>query len=285
MPEGSYSFQIGSISCAVLSDGYFAYPTEWFFPNADPGRLHAAMESRRLPSHAVISPYTCLVIESGRHIVLVDTGAGESSRTTGAIRARLDMLGIRPRDVDTVILTHAHPDHVGGAVGANGRPIFCNARHIMAEAEFQFWSAARPDLSAMRVPHEVRSGIAHTARRCLDALRFQIETVDHECEVEPGIRVLPAPGHTPGHLALLIADGGHRLLNIGDAAVHPMHLEDPSLENGFDLSPGAAAAMRADLLHRAVSERMHVLAFHFPFPSVGRVANRPGGGWSWSPGW
>src|SRR4051794_8659810 len=106
MPEGSYAFQVGSVRCTVLSDGYYAYPTPWVFPNADADLLAAALDRRRLPHHAILSPYTCLLIESGRHVALVDTGAGDTTRTSGAILSRLEMAGIRPRDIDTVILTH-----------------------------------------------------------------------------------------------------------------------------------------------------------------------------------
>lgn len=285
MPEGSYAFQVGSVCCTVLSDGYFAYPTPWFFPNADPQRLAEALDRRRLPHHAILSPYTCLLIETGRHIALVDTGAGETSRTTGAILARLEVAGVRPRDVDTVILTHAHPDHVGGAVGSGGRPVFPNARHILSEYEWEFWTRPHPDLAGLRVPVDVKATIGRSARRAVDALRFQMETVDRETEVLPGVRVIPAPGHTPGHLALLIASGDDRLLSIGDAAVHPLHLEFPELENGFDLCPSTAGATRRELLERAAAERMRVMAFHFPFPSVGRIAPRQSGGWEWTPGW
>src|ERR1044071_7690382 len=98
MPEGSHHFQVGSIRCTVLSDGYYSYPTEWFFPNADPGTLQKALEGRGLPGQSVLSPYTCLLIETGRHVILVDTGAGTANRTTGAICARLEMAGVRPRD-------------------------------------------------------------------------------------------------------------------------------------------------------------------------------------------
>jgi glyoxylase-like metal-dependent hydrolase (beta-lactamase superfamily II) len=285
MPEGSYAFQVGSVCCTVLSDGYFAYPTPWFFPNADPSRLAEALDRRRLPHNAVLSPYTCLLIETGRHVALVDTGAGETSRTSGAIVARLGMAGIRPRDVDTVILTHAHPDHIGGAVGSGGRPLFPNARHIIGDAELEFWTGPHPDLTGLRVPGDVRATLGRVARRSIEALRFQIETLDSEREVLPGVHAIPAPGHTPGHLAVLIASGSDRLLSIGDAAVHPLHLEYPELENGFDLCSTTAGNTRASLLHRAASEQMRVMAFHFPFPSVGRIAPRTSGGWEWTPGW
>ena len=283
MPEGSYAFHIGSVFCTVLTDGYCAYPTPWFFPNADPEQLAAALDRRRLPHDNILSPYTCLLIESGREVVLVDTGGGAALPTTGAIVARLEMAGLRPRDIDTVILTHAHPDHIGGAVDAGGRPVFVNARHVISEGEVEFWMAAHPNLTALRVPEEAQSAMARTARNSLSKLKFQIEAVDKETEVIPGVRVIPAPGHTPGHLALLIASGGEGLLNLGDAAVHPLHLEYPELENGFDLCPVTAAATRQDLLERAVSEGMRVMAFHFPFPSVGRVSPRATGGFDWTP--
>jgi glyoxylase-like metal-dependent hydrolase (beta-lactamase superfamily II) len=287
MPAGSHRFQVGSISCTVLSDGYCSYPTHWLFPNADPEALRCALEARRLPHEAVLSPYTCLLIESGRHVVLVDAGAGESARTTGAMLARLEMEGIRPKDVDTVVLTHAHPDHIGGAVDGRAplaHPVFPNARHIVSESEIEFWMASRSLLRDLRLPDDLKHWMRLEARRCLNVLRYQLEPIEGEIEIVPGVRAVPAPGHTPGHLALLISSEGSRLLNLGDAAVHPLHLEHPDWENGFDVAPDAAAATRRALLDRAAAEDTLVMAFHFPFPSVGRIAARPQGGWAWTPG-
>jgi glyoxylase-like metal-dependent hydrolase (beta-lactamase superfamily II) len=122
------------------------------------------------------------------------------------------------------------------------------------------------------------------ARRCLGVLRHQIEPIDRETEVVPGVTAIPAPGHTPGHLAVLIASEGQQLLNLGDAAVHPLHLEQPSWQNGFDLAPDRALLTRRWLMDRAIADDMHLMAFHFPFPSVGRIAVN-NGGWLWTPGW
>jgi glyoxylase-like metal-dependent hydrolase (beta-lactamase superfamily II) len=285
MPEGSHRFQAGSVTCTVLADGYCSYPTPWFFPNADPDRLARALEERRQPTESILSPYTCLLIQTGRRVILVDTGAGESSATSGAIVARLEMEGVRPRDVDTVILTHAHPDHIGGAVDSRGRPAFPNARYVISELEYEYWTGARAGLCNPGLPEEMGNRMAAKARNCLDALRFQLEPVTPEVDIAPGVRTLAAPGHTPGHLAVLIASDGRKLLNIGDAAVHPLHLEHLEWENGFDLEAARAMATRRELLERAATEQMGVMAFHFPFPSVGRVTARPEGGWVWSPGW
>jgi glyoxylase-like metal-dependent hydrolase (beta-lactamase superfamily II) len=258
MPEGSHRFPVGSLWCTVLSDGYYAYPPAWFFPNAPPAELAEALDSLRLPHEQILTPYTCLLIETGRHVALIDTGAGMAFATTGAIQARLEMAGIRPRDVDTVVLTHAHPDHLGGAVDARGKPRFPNAVHYVAESEREFWTSGHPNLAGL--------------------------SVERAMEVIPGVHLLPAPGHTPGHLALLLDSGGQQLLNLGDAAAHPLHLRHPDWQNGFDLDAAQAAATRRALLERAATERMHVMAFHFPFPSVGRV-EKANTAWQWVPGW
>src|SRR3954468_5099678 len=183
MPEGSYRFQVGSISCTVLSDGYYSYPASWFFPNANPEDLYRELETRHLPQDSVLSPYTCLLIETGRHTVLVDTGAGEYSRSAGAIQGRLEVAGIRPKDVDTVIITHAHPDHIGGAIDLCGRPAFPNARYVLSETEWEFWTGARSDLSALQVPASAKESLQSMARRALGALRHQIEAVTNEVEI------------------------------------------------------------------------------------------------------
>jgi glyoxylase-like metal-dependent hydrolase (beta-lactamase superfamily II) len=287
MPAGSHRFQVGSISCTAVSDGYSSYPARWIFSNAEPEALDRALEARRLPHERVLSPYTCLLIETGRHVILVDAGAGESASTTGAVLARLEMEGIRPKDVDTVVFTHAHPEHIAGAVDSRtpiGRPVFPNARHLIAEAEIEFWMASRSLLRDLRLPDDLKDSMRSKARNCLNALRFKIEPVDGETEVVPGVTAIPAPGHTPGHLAIFISSGDQALLHLGDAALHPLHLEHPEWENDFDVAPDTAAATRRLLLERAAAGKIPVMAFHFPFPSVGRIAELPRGGWEWTPG-
>ena len=285
MPAGTCCFTVGAIRCTVLADGYTSYPPSWIFPNTGAEDLNWARHSRHMPLGEAISPYTCLLVESGREVLLVDTGAGCGGPTSGAIRARLEMAGLRPKDVDTVVLTHCHPDHIGGAVNACGRPAFPNARYVVAEAEAEFWLGPQRGLDRLRAPADVQRSMSKKARECLSALRFQLEPLDGECEIVPGVRAIPAPGHTPGHLALAIQSERRRLLNVGDAAFHPLHLERPDWENGLDLAPETALRTRRELMDRAVRENMHVMAFHFPFPCIGQVEVTAQGGWRWTPGW
>jgi glyoxylase-like metal-dependent hydrolase (beta-lactamase superfamily II) len=171
MPAGSHCFQVGSLRCTVLSDGYVANPTSWLFPNADETTLAGALQSRGLDGAQVISPYTCLLIETGREVILADAGLGDGSHTSGAILARLEVQGIRPQDVSTVIFTHAHPDHIGGAVDGRDpralRPTFPNARYVMAETEWDFRNSTSVDLRGLRVGEEARMAIRFIGRQCL----------------------------------------------------------------------------------------------------------------------
>lgn len=113
-------------------------------------------------------------------------------------------------------------------------------------------------------------------------LKGQLELVDHETEIVPRIQAIAAPGHTPGHMALAISSGGDQLLCISDAALHPIHLEQPEWYAAVDFAPEQVVATRRRLLNRAAAEKTLVLAFHFPFPGLGHVVQK-GDGWQWQP--
>jgi glyoxylase-like metal-dependent hydrolase (beta-lactamase superfamily II) len=272
MPE---TIRIGAVTCRILSDGGFQYLPGWVFSEPEPGAL---------PPEGMFVPYTCLLIDTGQHKVLVDTGAGNFAPTTGRMPAALEASGLRTEQIDTVILTHGHLDHIGGAVTGDGRPAFEKARYVMSRSEWAFWNAEQIDLSGIKLPEELHTALIATARRCLPPLRPRMEFIEGEGEIVPGVYALPAPGHTPGHLAVAITSGREQLLHLTDSVIHPLHLEHPEWGNPIDLAPDVAQATRQRLLDRAATEDALVTAMHFSSSRAGRVTRRAAGRWGWTPG-
>jgi glyoxylase-like metal-dependent hydrolase (beta-lactamase superfamily II) len=284
MPEETTrSFQIGDIQCIVVNDGTFSYPASWFFSNVPEERLEGELRLHGLQPDQVLSPYACLLIKAGNHKVLVDTGAANLAPTTGELLPRLQTEGLSPADIDTVVLTHGHPDHIGGTVDGEGKPAFPNARYVMWKDEWNFWTAEKIDLAGMNVPGEIKALLLDSARRALPPIKPQIDLLERETEIVPGVHAVSAPGHTPGHMALIISSGRSQLLVLADAVLHPMHLEHPDWQTVFDLAQDRAGETRRQLLDRAASDQAKVMAYHFPFPGLGQVVVRGERAWRWEP--
>jgi glyoxylase-like metal-dependent hydrolase (beta-lactamase superfamily II) len=210
---------------------------------------------------------------------LVDTGAGAMAPTTGKLLSNLQTAGIAPEDIDTVILTHGHPDHIGGVLDEAGQPAFPEARYVIGRQEWAFWTS-EPDLSHLQIPDHLRYSILEVARTKLPPLEGQLELVGPEVEIVNGIKAISTPGHTPGHLGLDIASGGERLLAISDVLLHPVHVVHPDWVAAIDYSPEQVVATRQHLLKRAAEEKALVFAYHFPFPGLGHVIQNDQG-WQW----
>ena len=277
-----YRFKVGTFECRAVSDGTHAYPyvPAWFV-NAPNERLEQVLREHNLDPEQYVSPYSCLVINAGQHRVLVDTGAGTMAPTAGKLILNLQGEGIAPEDIDTVILTHGHLDHIGGNTDNASKPAFPNARYVMWKDEWDFWTS-EPSLAELDVPEHIKEELLTFARNNLPPIQGQLVLVDHETEIVPGIRAVAAPGHTPGHMAVAISSGSEQLVCISDAALHPIHLEHPDWYAIFDFAPEQTVTTRRQLLNRAAAEKALVHAFHFPFPGLGHVVQK-GEGWQWQP--
>jgi glyoxylase-like metal-dependent hydrolase (beta-lactamase superfamily II) len=273
MTTAGYHFSLGTFECIAICDGAFTYPASTLFVNADRTKLERALRAFHLPVHQVTTSYTCLVILAGRHRVLVDTGMGRLVPNAGQLLARLLAVGVSPLDIDTVILSHGHPDQIGGATDGAGKVSFPHARYVMSRAEWEFWTSE----TSLATLEEL---LVTCARTHLPPLRGQIDLVDHDDNILSGIRAVLAPGHTPGHMALDIASGTERLLYSADAAVHALHLAHPGWYPSSDLRPDQAVASRRTLFDRAAGAADLVLCYHFPFPGLGYV-RRKRTGWRW----
>ena len=282
MSDGVFPFQIGNFECIAINDGTFVYTDESFFINAPKKRMDQVLREHNIQSGEITTPWPSLFINTGKHKVLVDTGAGAGTvPSAGKLLAKLKNEGIEVKDIDTVILTHGHPDHIGGTLDTRGKPAFPNARYVMLKDEWDFWMS-EPNFMHLKLVDELKQFILMSARKNLPPIQEQLVLIDHETEILPGIVAIAAPGHTPGHMALAISSGGEQLLHISDTVLYPIHMEQPDWYPAFDFAPEQASVTKHKLLNRAAAEKVMVFAFHFPFPCLGYVIEK-GKGWQWQP--
>jgi glyoxylase-like metal-dependent hydrolase (beta-lactamase superfamily II) len=180
-------------------------------------------------------PYTPLLVDTGTHRILIDTGAGPLAPSTGHLEESLSRAGFQASDIDVVVLSHAHPDHIGGLAREDGTIRFPNARVLMSQREYDFWHSVdlRSRLgsgSVYRSP-ELESLMGGWIDRYLPPVRDRLEWLAGEAEIALGIVAIDAPGHTPGHLAIAISSGYRVAVVCGRRIAYA----EPGCPSGLDL--------------------------------------------------
>lgn len=274
-------FRLGDFEIVVVSDGTRSYRIEAsFIRNATVDEINAALNAGGLTPGTMTVEFNALAVKVGAGWTLIDTGNGAHRfETTGRMPANLAAAGIGPEDVETILISHFHPDHINGLRTAAGAPAYPKAQVKVPAREWAFWMENDGGRSSER---ELR-GHFENAERVLRGLEDQITSFEWDSEVVPGIRALASVGHTPGHTSFMISSGPERLFVLGDAINQPaLYVTHPDWQSKADVEGETAVRTRWELLQWLAAERTLFVGFHFPFPSVGHI-QESGNGYRYAP--
>jgi glyoxylase-like metal-dependent hydrolase (beta-lactamase superfamily II) len=281
-------FDLGDFQCTVVTDGPFqpGAPADAFI-GATGRELEEVLEDAFLPTDMITLQQNMLLVDTGKELILFDTGCGRSPQfggalfgpTTGRMIDNLRSIGIEPDDIDIVAMTHAHPDHAWGLTGPDGEAVYANARILINQIEFDHWTnlenAEKPEFAHDKLTFE-------GAHANLMQYRDRITFVADGEEPVSGLTAIVAAGHSPGHTMYRIESAGQQLVQWGDLVHHPVLMARPDLSIVFDFDQQQAVRSRTKVLDWAARERIEIFACHFGFPGRGHVRRR-GAGYDWIP--
>lgn len=270
---GAIRRRVGAVEVTALLDGFFQLDTELFI-GLDEVEATKLADAAYLPSGSRHAPVNAYLVNLGDRLILIDAGtAGGMGANLGHIPAVLKEVGVAPEQIDTILLTHMHADHINGVLGPDGNALFPNAELVVSSKEFAFW---HDDANLNQAPDEAKKTFLG-ARRASAAYTKRTRLIDGDEEVLPSIRALPLPGHTPGHTGFIIDSEGEKLLIWGDI-IHMAAYQflKPDVSVVFDTDPMMAAETRKRILDQVSKDRMMVTGMHMPFPGFGHVAGENG---------
>jgi len=274
-----YRFAHGNMQATVVSDGILPLgePSSSFLGTSKE-EIGKMLTDNFLSPSTVILEQSALVLNTGDKLVLFDTGMGSSTMfgpTTGKLLASLKAAGIDPKDIDAVVATHAHCDHVWGIMADDGSRHFANAQIYISQADFDYWTDETK--LSMKDPAYMQPFV-EGARKNLLPNRDRIIFLKDGQEFLPGIQAMAAPGHTVGHTIFMVSSEGKTLAVIGDLTHHQVLLvEKPRIEFAYDTDSKQSANTRVRVLDMLAANRIPLIAYHFPWPGVGHVAKNGDG--------
>lgn len=264
-----FRFTLGDARITILSDGFFSLPADGLGVNAPRDEVRAFLEAHYLSPEDGYSHTNHLLVESGDAKVLVDVGSGSRFLpTVGRLMANMENAGIDPSGITHVVITHAHPDHIWGIRDDFDEPLFPDAQYFIGQAEHDYWM--QDDLVNQVAPEDQQFVLGAVNSLTADGLDWTL--LQNDQEIVPGIRVIDTPGHTPGHMSVVLEAGGRQVMALGDAMSHAYtNFAHPEWYNNFDADGDQTVATRMRLLDMAAADRIAILGYHFPFPGVGHV--------------
>jgi glyoxylase-like metal-dependent hydrolase (beta-lactamase superfamily II) len=264
-----YRFKLGGLEITIVSDGTLPLgEPSGSFLGVTKDQVGKMLSDNFLPTDNVVLEQNIPIVNTGDKLIMFDSGMGVSKMfgpTTGRLMKSLGEAGIDPASIDAFVASHAHIDHVGGLVGEGGKKLFPNATIYLSQLDFDYWT----DESN---PKANKDFVAH-ARLNLLPYRDQIKFFKDGEEFLPGIQAMHAPGHTVGHTVFMLTSQGKSMGYIGDLTHHQVILlERPLTQFAYDTDPAQSAQTRVKYLDMFATQKVPVLAYHFPWPGVGHVA-------------
>lgn len=269
---GVYRYKVGDFEVIQLMDGARTFPMpDQFVANISKDEAIKAAAAAYMPDGKVTIPFSPMIVNTGSKLVMIDTGNGlgafaGSKGAVGQARGNMEAAGIDPKQIDIVLISHFHGDHIGGLKNADGSPAFPNAEIKVPAAEQAFWG----DDANQSKANGFNKGQFAGVKKMMEGLK----TTPFEAgkEVAPGITSIASPGHTPGHVSFAVASGSKRILVQSDVTNIPsMFLRNPDWQVAFDNDGPLAVQTRHKIYDMAAAEKMVVSGYHFPYPCVGHV--------------
>ncbi|MEW5963212.1 MAG: MBL fold metallo-hydrolase [Pseudomonadota bacterium] len=276
-----HSFKIGDIEVTTIYDGAWQKPHDpGFIRNATVEETTAALKAAGYSGENVPIPFTVTVVRSGGKTIMFDAGTGaQLAPTAGKLTDGMKAAGIDPARIDTIVVTHFHPDHIFGLMAKDtNAQIYPNAEIVVPAAEMAWWT----DPGVFGKLPEARHGLAKRIQATLPTWK-NVRIVEGEKEVVPGISAVPAFGHTAGHTVYHLGSGNDQLLVLADTSNMPaLFVRNPGWHAAFDADPQMAEANRRKLFDRAIADNAIVTGYHFGMPGAGRLA-KDGNGYAFTP--
>ena len=261
---------LGPIQLYLIHDGNMVIPPQMAARDRSLEELKPLLEGRLLPDGMAWQPVNVAVLQTESDLIVIDVGAGPNfMEGLGKLTENMEKAGLDPDAVSKVVFTHAHPDHLWGALDEfEDGPRFPNAEHLMAEAELDFW---RAEDTVNKLPAE-RQSMAVGARRIILKLDDRLKTFKPGTEPVKGLLAVDTAGHTEGHVSFEVTTDEGPLLILGDSIISPtISFAHPDWQPGGDHLPEAAAATRKRLLDRMANDRARFVGYHLHSARLART--------------
>ncbi len=279
---GYYRMMVGQFEVTALFDGVLQLDSKRLI-NGKRKDIEKLLSRSFSPAEKMQLSVNAYVINTGKQLVLVDVGGGTAyGPALGKMLSNLKAAGYEPDQVDAIILTHMHGDHIAGLVDRDNDRVFPNATVYVEEAENQHWLAAANEAKAPAAWKRIFATARTSAAPYLQHGKWKTFTIG--AELAPGINTIPARGHTPGHTIVTVESHNQRLLIVGDLMhSHAVQLARPDVAFDFDVAPKQAIETRQAIFKRLARDKTLTAASHLPFPGIGRLRAESAGKYTWVP--